>query len=115
MGSNSIMKETTYSFHLVIEPKPTLVLAHCLELDLMSSDKTEDGAINELIKLIKAHLQFVLRQDLPLYSPAPPSSWAKMQNQKGVILDVNVTLTTKIAAPSAMPFYKHRDATLCLA
>lgn len=120
MQANATTRETKYSFHLAIEPKDTLVLAHCLELDIMSSGATEEKAIDELIKLIKAHLLYVLGQDLPLYSPAPANSWAKIQNQKGWILDMNVKLTTKKAvrsakaARSAKPFYKHRDATLCL-
>ena len=86
MQSNTNTGQTMYSFHLAIEPKEALVLAHCLELDIMASGANEEKAINELIKLIKAHLLFALQQDLPLYSPAPANSWAKIQNQKGVIL-----------------------------
>ncbi len=108
--------ETRYSFHLVIQQKTTLVLAHCLELDLMASAETEDQAISHLSNLIVEHLKYALAKDLPLYSPAPSDRWAKIQNQKGIILDVHVTFTQQAAMPtSARPFYKHRDAELCLA
>ncbi len=103
-----------YSFHLSIEPKETLVLAHCLELDIMSSGPDEETAINDLVKLIKKHMLHAFEHDLPLYSPAPLPSWARIQNQKGVILGIDLPHPIQ-QSEHARPFYKHRDETLCLA
>ncbi|WHZ26304.1 MAG: hypothetical protein OJF51_001099 [Nitrospira sp.] len=103
-----------YTFHLSIEPKETLVLAHCLELDIMSSGRDEDAAINELIKMIKKHMLFAFENNLPLYSPAPLPSWSRIQNQKGIILDIDFR-HPRNESTHAQPFYKHRDENLCLA
>ena len=120
MGTNTSTTETRYTFHLATELKSTLTLAHCLELDIMASAKNEEEALNELVKLVVAHLKYVLKHELPLYSPAPPDRWSKIQNQKGIILDVRVTFTTRkntvtSARQNNRPFYKHREAELCLA
>lgn len=99
-------------FHIAIAAKKTLVLAHCLELDLMASGENEEQATKKLVQLVEAHLTYTIKNNLPVYSMAPVEHWATMQNGKGAILEVSVPITRPHAQP-VESFYKHEALELC--
>lgn len=113
-GFGSNQTETKYTFHLAIEQKENLVLAHCLELDIMESGKSEEAAVDAVSKLVVAHLEYVIPNKLPLYSPAPEAKWALIQNQKGFILDVTAR-HSEVDDYTPAPFYRHKEGEFCLA
>ncbi len=61
-----------------------VVVAHCLELDLMGEGSNETKAFRQLISTIVAHLEFAMENGLgdQLYRPAPEEIWKKMASAK---------------------------------
>lgn len=55
-------------------------LAHCLELDLVTTSENPRQAYDDMRDVIKAHIEFAVKNDnwQHIFKPAPPEAWNRM-------------------------------------
>lgn len=64
-------------FNILIKKVEDTYVAHCLELDIVSTSKDMDQVKNDLMDLIKVQVDYAFSNDNLdyLYHPAPPEVW----------------------------------------
>lgn len=70
-------KRAELSFNVLMTKEDDLYIAHCLELDIIATAKSETKAIKDLGDLIIAQTSFAFNNDNQefLYRPAPSKYW----------------------------------------
>lgn len=84
------------ALHLdVLVYKEDIWIAHCLQLDLVTTADSDDKAIADMRDVIKAHIEFAAQNDNweHLFKPAPPEVWAQIfeLQRKGARPKVEIT------------------------
>jgi hypothetical protein len=77
----------TIHVSILVTKKDGDFVAHCLEMDIVTTARTLDGSVRDVIDLIVAHVTFACENDNAeyIYSPAPPEVWhafAQAQRRK---------------------------------
>jgi len=52
-------------------------IAHCLELDVIGSDASVEGAIEHMMEAVETQVDVHRREYTQLFFPAPPAVWQK--------------------------------------
>lgn len=70
-------KGLAMTFNVLIRTEDKICIAHCLELDIVTTADTEDQAQKDIISLISAQVDYAFSNDNleNLYHPAPPEIW----------------------------------------
>ncbi len=67
------------NLHILVvhDKEKNVLLAHCLDMDIVSQGKTQDEAISELKELIYTQIEYCLGNDMldSLFRPAPKEYW----------------------------------------
>ena len=65
---------------IIIEKQDSEFVAHCLQMDIVSSAITEEIAVQEMVDLISAQVEFAIKHDNLeyLFKPAPAETWQKL-------------------------------------
>jgi hypothetical protein len=71
------MNEPSMDISVLLTNEDGLFIAHCLELDIVSSFDTIEGVKHEILDLVKAQIKYAFRNDNleNLYHPAPLDVW----------------------------------------
>lgn len=86
-------------FRVVAYPStdtPDLIVAHCLELNLVGTGDTLEDAVSELLGNIEAQIAFCAEHNAELLCPAPKSVWDKYRKALHANLKIPVDLAEKI-------------------
>lgn len=75
----TIPEATSMVFNLLIKKEKGLFVAHCLELDIVSTSTDFDQVKKEIIDLVMAQVDYAFSNDNLnyLYHPAPEKVWAE--------------------------------------
>ncbi len=68
------------SIRAVVHPSPHedgQFIAHCLELDVIGSDASVEGAIEQMMEAVETQVDVHRREYTQLFFPAPPAVWQK--------------------------------------
>lgn len=70
-------KDISLIFNILIKKDDQVFIAHCLELDIVTTADTVDQAQKDLVALICAQVDYAFTNDNldNLYSPAPSDVW----------------------------------------
>ena len=73
----STMGGTSMIFNILIKKEEDVFIAHCLELDIVTTSKYEKEVINDILDLVKAQVNYAFSNDnlVHLFHPAPPEVW----------------------------------------
>lgn len=86
------MKTEIFTFKVIVtkDIDDNVYLAHCLELDLVTSSSDIDKVVLEMSDIIAVHLQYCLENDnlTYMFRPAPISEWELFFNCKDKQTDV---------------------------
>ena len=68
-----------FTFHVLIERKEEVHVAHCLEMGLVATADTPDDLPAIMVKMIVRQLEFALKNEnfQDIYHPAPREVWEK--------------------------------------
>jgi hypothetical protein len=72
------MKNDSFSVKIFIKEEDNMFIAHCLELDIVTTAKTMKQAKEDIDSLISAQILFAVENDNldNLFHPAPLGAWA---------------------------------------
>ena len=75
--ATNIKYPKSFIFNILIKKENELFIAHCLELDIVSAERSKEKAEKELVDLICAQLDYAFSNDNleNLYHPAPQKVW----------------------------------------
>ena len=64
-------------FNILVKKEEDLFVAHCLELDIVTTSKDEKEVISDILDLVKAQVNYAFSNDnlVHLFHPAPPEVW----------------------------------------
>ena len=95
-----IQVKINISGHFLIKKEEDLITAHCLELDIIGEGKTQNKAIDNLIKSIINHITFCLEYNNldKIENPAPEEYWKKIKTLKKSKIEISVE-TPKLISP----------------
>ena len=79
-GSQRGSKRMRFHLDVLVEQVEGEYVAHCLQLDLVATATTETAAIEDVLNLVRAQLDFAKEHGNALYAikPAPPEAWLKL-------------------------------------
>ena len=62
---------------LIVQDKEEVIVAHCLDMDIVAQGRTEKAAVEELKALIQTQLEYCLENDMleTAFRPAPREYW----------------------------------------
>ncbi len=71
------MSNATMAFNVLVKEEDDMWVAHCLELDVVATSDTEEGAVTDIADLIRAQVSYAISHDNLeyLYHPAPSEVW----------------------------------------
>lgn len=71
------MGGTSMIFNILVKKEEDLFVAHCLELDIVTTSKNEKEVISDILDLVKAQVNYAFSNDnlVHLFHPAPPEVW----------------------------------------
>jgi hypothetical protein len=71
------MEGAAPKFHVLIKKEDDLFIAHCLELDIVTTANAIDQVKRDIVDLIVAQVDYAFSNDNldNLYHPAPPEVW----------------------------------------
>ncbi len=72
----------TITVNILLRKTDSGCVAHCLELDIVATGKTEDDAVKELSDLIATQVDYAFNNDNldNLFHPAPASVWKDLEH-----------------------------------
>lgn len=75
---------TSMTFNILVKKEDKMWIAHCLELDIVTTSKTLPTLKKEIIDLIITQIDYAFSNDNleNLYHPAPPEVWAEFYTCK---------------------------------
>lgn len=82
-------------FNILIKKESEMVIAHCMELDIVVTGQSIESAANDLVDLIAAQLRYAFSNDNldHLYRPAPPEVWREFYTCKGSLGERTIDLS----------------------
>ena len=97
-------------FNILIKKEDEVFVAHCMELDIVATGQSMEEAVNDLIDLIIAQLEYAFINDNldHLYRPAPPEVWRQLYMCERSLgeMEIALSLSPKEASPgNFMPPY----------
>jgi hypothetical protein len=71
------MNNVGMTFNILIKEEEDIFIAHCLELDIVSTSQSLEDVEAEIMSLIKAQIEYAFENENleNLYHPAPPEVW----------------------------------------
>jgi hypothetical protein len=91
-------EEKALAFKILVKEEQSMVIAHCLELDLVATADTEDQAVKDIFDLIRAQVEYAFNNDNldHLLHAAPVEIWEEFYKSKEPVIhryEVTGTLT----------------------
>jgi hypothetical protein len=89
-------EETALFFNVLIKKTDEGFLAHCLELDLVTTSPTVEQVREDIIDVIASQVDYAFTHDNLgfLYHPAPPDVWTEFFSCRGVSVEIKRSIAS---------------------
>ncbi|MBW2647108.1 MAG: hypothetical protein JRE23_13225 [Deltaproteobacteria bacterium] len=77
-------RKSAMSFSILLKEVDGVFVAHCLELDIVTTHKNVEQVRTDILDLISAQVDYAFSNDNinHLYHPAPPEIWEELSRCK---------------------------------
>jgi len=110
-GSESV-RPSVFHLDILVELQEGRYVAHCLQMDIVTTGTSGDAAVSDMLDLINAHINFAMEHNNVenIFKPAPPEVWRKLWGVCST--DTSICKTKPLPRVTDRP---RMEATVCYA